>query len=82
MAGWNALTGARGIVAAFLMSALLQVGLIDVTFGLLACAATSAIGVAMFVRASRSVASAAVGATERVKATPATAGVKASVPAG
>ena len=26
MAGWNALTGARGIVAAFLMSALLQVG--------------------------------------------------------
>jgi MFS transporter, DHA1 family, staphyloferrin B biosynthesis exporter len=53
MAGWNALTGARGIVAAFLMSALLQVGLIDVTVGLLACAATSAIGVAMFVRAGR-----------------------------
>ena len=39
MAGWNALTGARGIVAAFLMSALLQIGLIDVTVGLLACAA-------------------------------------------
>ena len=53
MAGWNALTGARGIVAAFLMSVLLQIGLIDVTVGLLPCAATSAIGVAMFVRAGR-----------------------------
>ncbi len=53
MAGWNALTGARGIVAAFLMSALLEIGLIDVTVGLLACAATSAIGVAMFVQAGR-----------------------------
>jgi MFS family permease len=54
MAGWNALTGARGIVAAFLMSLLLQLGLIDVTAGLLACAATSAVGVALFVRAGRS----------------------------
>jgi MFS family permease len=62
MAGWNALTGARGIIAAFLMSILLQVGLIDVTIGLLACAATSAIGVGMFVRATRSDAAAAAGA--------------------
>ena len=38
MAGWNAITGARGIVAAFLMSALLQVGVVDVTGGLLLCA--------------------------------------------
>jgi MFS transporter, DHA1 family, staphyloferrin B biosynthesis exporter len=53
MAGWNALTGARGIVAAFLMSVLLQVGVIDVTLGLLGCAATSAIGVVLFVRAAR-----------------------------
>jgi MFS transporter, DHA1 family, staphyloferrin B biosynthesis exporter len=51
MAGWNALTGARGVVAAFLMSALLQMGLVDVTVALLACAATSAIGVALFVQA-------------------------------
>jgi MFS family permease len=51
MAGWNALTGARGIVAAFLMSALLELGLIDVTMGLLLCAATSAVGVVLFVRA-------------------------------
>jgi MFS family permease len=50
MAGWNALTGARGIVAAFLMSALLELGLIDVTMGLLLCAATSATGVILFVR--------------------------------
>jgi MFS family permease len=78
MAGWNALTGARGIVAAFLMSALLQVGLIDVTVGLLACTATSAIGVAMFVRAGRAVAEPAV----RVAPAPAAAAVKAGVPAG
>ena len=50
MAGWNAFTGARGIVAAFLMSALLQAGLVDVTSGLLVCAASSAIGVALYAR--------------------------------
>jgi MFS family permease len=51
MAGWNAITGARGIVAAFAMSALLQVGVVDVTAGLLLCAATTAIGVVLFFRA-------------------------------
>jgi hypothetical protein len=50
MAGWNALTGARGIAAAFLMSGLLQAGVVDLTSGLVICAATSAIGVALFVR--------------------------------
>ena len=53
MAGWNALTGARGIVAAFLMSALLQLGVVDVTSGLLLCAVTSGVGVLLFVRAGR-----------------------------
>src|SRR5436305_4354443 len=53
MAGWNALTGARGIIAAFLMSGLLQLGLVNVPLGLAACAATSAIGVLLFVRAGR-----------------------------
>jgi MFS family permease len=48
MAGWNALTGARGIVAAFAMSILLQVGIVDVTTGLLLCAVVSAVGVALF----------------------------------
>ena len=52
-AGWNAVTGARGIVTAFAMSALLQVGLVDVTGGLLLCAVTSTIGVALFARARR-----------------------------
>jgi len=52
-AGWNAITGARGIIAAFLMSALLQLGIVDVTSGLLVCAATSAFGVILFVRAGR-----------------------------
>ena len=50
MAGWNALTGARGIVAAFAMSALVQLGVVDVSVGLLLCAASSLIGVALFVR--------------------------------
>ncbi len=54
MAGWNALTGARGIVAAFLMSALLELRLVNVTSALLLCAATSAIGVGLFIRAERS----------------------------
>ena len=52
MAGWNAITGARGIVAAFTMSILLQVGIVDVTSGLLLCAAVSAVGVVLFARAS------------------------------
>ncbi len=51
MAGWNAITGARGIVAAFSMSVLLQLGVVDVTTGLLLCGAISAIGVVLFFRA-------------------------------
>ena len=51
MAGWNAFTGARGIVAAFLMSSLLQVGVVDVTSGLLLCAAATAVGVGLYARA-------------------------------
>ena len=53
MAGWNALTGARGIVAAFLMSALLEIGVVNLTTGLLLGAATSAFGVFLFGRAER-----------------------------
>lgn len=56
MAGWNAITGARGIVAAFAMSILLQVGIVDVTGGLLLCSAISAIGVVMYARVSTDVA--------------------------
>ena len=50
MAGWNAFTGARGILAAFLMSFLLQIGVIGVTSGLLVCAGATAIGVALYAR--------------------------------
>jgi MFS family permease len=50
MAGWNAITGARGIAAAFLMSALLQLGIVNVTSGLLLCAIVSAVGVVLFAR--------------------------------
>ena len=75
MAGWNALTGARGIVAAFLMSILIQVHLVDVTGGLLLCAAASAIGVALFVRAGHPAVGAVASDTERrTRATQAVAG--------
>ena len=50
MAGWNAITGARGIVAAFLMSALVQAGIVDVRLGILLCALASTIGVVLFTR--------------------------------
>ena len=50
MAGWNAITGARGIVAAFLMSSLLQLGVVEVTSGLLLCAGATAIGVVLYAR--------------------------------
>jgi MFS family permease len=52
MAGWNAITGARGIVAAFTMSLLLQVGIVNVTSGLLLCAGISAVGVVLYAQAS------------------------------
>jgi MFS transporter, DHA1 family, staphyloferrin B biosynthesis exporter len=56
MAGWNALTGARGIVAAFAMSALLQLGIVDVTVGLLLCAVISGVGALLYARAAAEVA--------------------------
>jgi MFS family permease len=77
MAGWNAITGARGIAAAFLMSALLQIGVVDVTSGLLLCAATSAFGVILFVRAGRAL---ATPATSAASAAPANASIPAPAP--
>jgi MFS family permease len=50
MAGWNTVTGARGIAAAFLMSALLSLGLVSVTSGLVLCGVSAAIGVVLFNR--------------------------------
>ena len=48
MSGWNAITGARGLIAPFVMSALVQVGLLSVTVALLLCAAASGLGVVLF----------------------------------
>jgi Major Facilitator Superfamily len=49
-AGWNAITGARAIVAAFLMSGLVSVGVVSVAGGLLLCAASASVGVLLFYR--------------------------------
>jgi hypothetical protein len=48
MAGWNALTGARGIVAAFAMSILLQLGSSTSTAGCCCARRSRRIGVALF----------------------------------
>jgi DHA1 family inner membrane transport protein len=48
MSGWNAITGARGLVAPFVMSALVQAGLVSVTVALLICGVASGIGVVLF----------------------------------
>lgn len=53
MSGWNAITGARGLVAPFFMSGLVQFGVVNVTTGLLLCAGASAIGVGLFWWAAR-----------------------------
>ena len=65
MSGWNAITGARGLVAPFLMSGLVQFGVVSLTVGLLVCASASALGVALFWwAASRARADAAARALE------------------
>ena len=53
LSGWNAITGVRGLIAPFVMSALVQAGLVNVTVALLVCAAASGLGVGLFWWASR-----------------------------
>ena len=53
MSGWNAVTGARGLIAPFVMSGLVQAGVVEVTTALLVCAGATAIGVALFWWAAR-----------------------------
>jgi MFS family permease len=68
MSGWNAFTGARGLVAPFVMSGLVQFGYVSVTVGLLLCAASSALGVSLFwwaARRAREVSDAPLAATAR-----------------
>src|SRR5262249_13880513 len=49
-AGLNALTGIRGIAAALLMGVLVELGIVGVEGGLLLCAATTAVGVVLYIR--------------------------------
>jgi MFS family permease len=51
MAGWNALTGARGLVAPFIAAALVQGSFVDVTTAMLGCALVSAVGVVLYLTA-------------------------------
>ena len=53
MSGWNAVTGARGLVAPFIASALVQAGILSVTATLGLCAGVTALGVALFWWAAR-----------------------------
>lgn len=48
MAGWNAVTGTRGLVAPLVSSALVQAGIVDLTGGLLLSALPATIGVALY----------------------------------
>ena len=50
MAGFNALTGARGIVAPFLAAILVQTGLVSVTGALLLCAVSTGVGMVLYFR--------------------------------
>lgn len=53
MSGMNALTGARGIVAPFVASGLVQSGLMDLTGALYLCAICTGIGAVLYLRLSR-----------------------------
>ncbi len=46
--GWNALMGARGVIAPFVVSSLVQVDVISVTTGLAVCALACALGIGLF----------------------------------
>ncbi len=48
MAGWNALTGARGVAMPLIASALVQAGVVDLTVALLLCLVPAVIGLVMF----------------------------------
>ncbi len=48
MAGWNSLTGLRGLVAAMAASAAVQAGLVDVTTALLLCLVPATLGLLVY----------------------------------
>jgi MFS family permease len=53
VAGFNALTGARGMFAPFVAAGIVEAGILDLTGTLLLCAVATGIGAAMYVRLSR-----------------------------
>jgi MFS family permease len=53
MAGWNAVTGVRGMAAPFLASGLVQAHVLDVAGALLLCAAATGVGTLLYVRMAR-----------------------------
>lgn len=53
VAGFNALTGARGIIAPFVASIAVQAGVMNLTQALVVCAAVTGVGAAMYLRLSR-----------------------------
>ena len=56
LAGWNALTGLRGMAAPFAAGALVSAGLVSVTTALLLCGVVAAIGAWLYGHTERSVA--------------------------
>jgi MFS family permease len=50
MAGWNALTGARGVAAPIISSALVQSGMVDLSTGLMLCLVPAALGAIVYFR--------------------------------
>jgi len=50
LAGWNTVTGARGLAAPFVAGGLVQFGVLDVTSALVLCAVVAASGVVLFTR--------------------------------
>jgi len=54
MAGWNALTGARGVAAPIISSALVQSGLVDLSTGLLLCLVPAILGAMVYLRSETS----------------------------
>ncbi|MEZ4596242.1 MAG: hypothetical protein R3C32_04965 [Chloroflexota bacterium] len=53
MSGFNALTGARGMVAPFVASIVVQLGILDVAQALMVCAMVTGVGACMYIRLSR-----------------------------
>jgi MFS family permease len=53
VAGFNALTGARGMIAPFVASIAVQAGILSLTAALAVCAVSTAVGACMYFRLSR-----------------------------